>query len=126
MKVANTLSNWSPITIKNVMQQPKLYTAIQIPHKNNELGPHSPAKVLCISTVFVTSLQFASIIMVEAIKIKKKSWAIIAVAKPPDLSNASGKFSKPAPSVALTIKNMVPIDPTPEKHKQKTIKLKNC
>lgn len=39
---------------------------------------------------------------------------MIAVATPPDLSNASGKFNSPAPSVALTIKKIVPNVPTPK------------
>jgi hypothetical protein len=38
----------------------------------------------------------------------------MAVAIPPDLSNASGKFNKPAPNVALIIKKIVPIEPIPK------------
>lgn len=89
-----------------------------MPHKNKDLGPHSPAKVLCIVIVLVTSLQFAKITIEEVIITRKNSWAIIAVATPPDLSNASGKFNNPAPSVALIIKKMVPKDPVPKIHQK--------
>ena len=98
------------------MQHPKLYIAIQIPQKKSEFGPHNSAKVFCKVTVFVTSLQFAKITKELVINIKKTNCAIKAVATPPDLSNASGKFNKPAPSVALIIKNIVPINPIPKKY----------
>ena len=71
--------------------------------------------MLCIVVVLVTSLECAKITNVNVIKTKNINCAIRAAATPPDLSNASGKFSKPAPNVALTIKKIVPNKPTPKK-----------
>lgn len=53
------------------------------------------------------SLQLAKIIRVVVIKTSNTSCTLMDVTNPPALSKACGKFKRPAPKVALTIKKIV-------------------
>lgn len=59
------------------------------------------------------SLQLAKIIRVAVIKTSSTSCTLMDVTNPPALSKACGKFKRPAPKVALTIKKIVLITLVP-------------
>lgn len=81
--------------------------------QKSDLCPQNSAHMFCIVEVFVISLQFARITSVIVMKISSKSCTTIDVTIPPALSNACGKFKRPAPKVALTIKKIVLSIPVP-------------